>query len=129
MLYPLYWRRLAREVEARGVLQGLQMMLQDHVGDLVAQHAGQLRFVVHVQQQAAGDEHVTARDGEGIDVVRIHHREMPGQVRPIALQGDPQAHLVHVVLHRGIVDGLGRAQQGGGGIGADLLLFVADPRV
>src|SRR5581483_5009531 len=50
--------------------------------------------------------------------------EAPGQVRPLALQGHPQADLADVGLEIAVRHRPGRAEQGGGGDAADLVLFL-----
>ena len=53
------------------------------VADLVAQHAGQLRFVVQIRQDAARDVDVAAGQRERVDGRQVDDRELPRQVRPL----------------------------------------------
>ena len=59
-------------------------MLLGDVGDLVPEHAGQLRFALDQPERAAGDVDDPARRGEGVDAVGVEDDELPLQVRPRA---------------------------------------------
>ena len=80
------------------LLQYLQVVLADHMADFVRQHARQLGLVVEQFVQALGDEDVAAGRGEGVDVIRFDHAEMPGEIGPFALAGDPASDVVDVFL-------------------------------
>ena len=46
----------------------------------MAEHAGELRFVLHQAEQAAGDVDDAARRGKGVDAVGVEHDELPVEV-------------------------------------------------
>src|SRR5690606_12118161 len=47
----------------------------DDMADLVAEYRGEFVFRIHQREQASGDVDVAAGDGEGVDHVRVDHRE------------------------------------------------------
>ena len=65
---------------ARVLLRG---MTRGDVADLVAEHAGQLRLVVQIRQDAARDVDVAARQREGVDRGAVDNGERPRQVGPV----------------------------------------------
>jgi hypothetical protein len=73
------------------------------VADLVAHDAGQLRLGRHVRHQAAGDVHVAAREGEGVDGRIVHQAERPGQRRPLRARGQLLPDPPHVGLEVGVL--------------------------
>lgn len=58
------------------------------MADLVTQDSGQLGLVVEARQQAATGEDLSARQREGVDDVRVEHRELPRQVGVVRF-GEP----------------------------------------
>ena len=47
-----------------------------------AEHAGELGFVLHQRQRAAGDVDVAARRRQRVDAVGVEDDELPRQIRP-----------------------------------------------
>ena len=75
-------------VEADAGARRLRVLLRRvpgrHVADLVAEHAGKLRLVVEVRQDAARDVDVSARQRERVDRRLIDDGKMPRKVGTLA---------------------------------------------
>ena len=61
----------------------LRRVPRGHMGDLMAQHAGQLRLVVEIRQDAARDVDEAAGQRKRVDRRVIDNRERPRQIRPV----------------------------------------------
>ena len=114
----------AGELHLRALLDRLEVVLLQHVRDLVRQHAGELGLASHALEQAAGDEDVAARHGEGVELRRLQHAEAPRQVRPLGLRGEPAADVVDVALHALVRHQRRGAEQPRRDVLADLDLFL-----
>ena len=66
----------------------LRMMTRSHVTDLMAQHAGQFRFVAHQREQPATDVNVAARERQRVDDRRVEHGEGIGDIAAFGLGGE-----------------------------------------
>ena len=73
------------------------------VADLVAQYRRHLGFAVHVGEDAAGDEHRTARQREGVDGRIVHHMELPRDVGPLGAARHFHPDSRYVCLQGGVV--------------------------
>ena len=67
------------------LLDGVDRVLADDVADLVAEHAGELRFVLDQPERAARDVHEPAGRRKRVDAVGVEHDEGPGQLRALGL--------------------------------------------
>ena len=76
-------------------------MPRGDVADLVAEHAGQLRFVVEKRQDAARDVDEAARQRERVDCRLIDDGELPGQVRPLGELRELEADVADVLVSSG----------------------------
>ena len=94
-----------------------------HVADLVPEHAGQLRLVVQVRQDAARDVDEAAGQRERVDGGHVHDRELPGQVRALRRARQAQADVRHVALEALVAIARHRALHLGGGLPAHLDLL------
>ncbi|MNC87676.1 hypothetical protein D3C83_34180 [compost metagenome] len=92
--------------------------------DLVREHAGQLGLVAHLRHQPARDEDVPAGRGEGVQLRRVEHAELPRQVGALGLRGEPAADAVHVALQALVGDERRSAEQLRGELAADLDLLL-----
>jgi len=99
------------------------MVLADHMADLMAQHAGQFCLILQLPVEPLGQENVAARRREGVDVVAFDHAEMPGQIGPLALQGDPAADPVDIALQAVVAHQGCGAEQVAGDLLADAQFF------
>ena len=87
----------------------IHRVLRGHVSDFVPEHAGELRFVFHVGQQAAGDEDGPPGQRKGVHAGIVHHLEGPGQIFALRHRRQALAHTVHIGVELGRVvdaDGL-----------------------
>ncbi len=112
-----------RRVDEAGLRQRLDRVVLDDVGQLMAEHAGQLRFVGDERQAALGDVHVAAGRGEGVDRVGVEHDEPP---RIVGLLADPGQHgpdQRDVAVHRRILGDAEFLADVGADLGAELLLL------
>ncbi len=75
-----------------------ELVLLQHVRDLVREDARQFRLVGEALHQAVRDHHRAPGHREGVDDVGVDHAESPRQVRALRLQGKPAADAVHVAL-------------------------------
>ncbi|MCY1433597.1 hypothetical protein D9M71_496300 [compost metagenome] len=65
---------------------------------LMPQHRRQLGLGVEIGEQAAMDIDVAARQGEGIEVRRIDHGEVIGEIAAMTVTGNPKPNLLDVGL-------------------------------
>ncbi len=89
-----------RRLLPRGALGS---MARRHMADLVTQHPGKFRLVIQISQDSSRDIHITARQGERIDLRAIHHREMPFQIRPLRSLGQLLPDAIHIRLQRWVI--------------------------
>ena len=73
------------------------------MADLVAEYRGELRLVVEVRHDPAGDVDVPAGQREGVGLLAIEHRERPGDLRTVALGGQTLPEVVDVALETLVV--------------------------
>ena len=96
----------------RFLFLGLEMLRGD-VADLVAEHCGELRFILHVGQDAARNVDIAALGCERVDVVGVDNREMPFEFGAIADLRDFLTDALHVflqlevIMHTHALDDLG----------------------
>ena len=76
---------------------------RDDVAHLVRQHGGKLGFVVGERDQAARHVKLAGRQREGVDRLRIEHRDFVMQVGPLRRRDQPLDRLLDHALQRGIV--------------------------
>ena len=110
--------------EIIGHLDDLEDVLAGDVADLVCQHARQFRLVLAERQRAPGNEDVAAGSGKGVDVVRIEHGEVIGDVLPFGLRGDRGADHVHVAGQRGVLVKVEKRNGFGRNFPAHVALFL-----
>ncbi len=91
ILLPPLPRGVDRQVGGGALLQFGDGVLLGDVNQLVAEHAGQLRFALHQRERALGDVHEAARRRERVDRVGVEHDERPRQVRPRAVGDEHRA--------------------------------------
>jgi hypothetical protein len=96
------------------------------MADFVTDDACQLGLAVEIGHDAPRDIDVTARQGEGIDLRRIQHRECPGEIGAVRLLGQALADVVHIGLQARVVDHAVFLQGALVGLAAfgDFILFV-----
>ena len=68
------------------------------VSDLVSHHSGEFCFTAEVGKNAPRQINVTAGYGKCIDDGRIHHREVPVEIRPVRHGHELSPHGLHVIL-------------------------------
>ena len=74
---PRSRQRLVRaELHRLALLDRVDRVLVRDVADFVAEHAGELRFVLDQAERAARDVHDAAGRREGVDAVGIEHDEV-----------------------------------------------------
>ena len=110
-------QRLAEHAEQRLALLHLGVVVEHHVADLVPQQAGQHVVVEAQLEHAAGDEDVTAGQGEGVRLRHVDGVEAEREVDEARLLGQPVADAVdprqlhRVVVGAVLVDGAPRHLQ------------------
>ena len=87
-------RREQAEVRAERAAVGLHGVPRRDVGNLVAEHAGQLGLVVQVGHDAARQVDVAAGKREGVDGRRVDDGEMPVEIGPVGDRGQRVPHLL-----------------------------------
>ena len=115
------------DVEQRAGLLGLRAVACRGVHDLVAQHRGELRFVLELHQQAAVDRDLAPGQRPGVGRGIVQHHEFVGQLRALADARQALSHARHVGVQLGIEHVLAALALLAGSVlllaGADLLLF------
>ncbi len=81
----------------------VRSMAQGHVGHLVGQHAGQLRFASRRLEQAAVYVHRPAGEREGVDLGGVHRLDRVGIARARSLRRQLPDDLVEVAVRVSIV--------------------------
>ncbi len=89
---------LGRGAPARVGLDGRELVLLQHVRDLVGQDTGKLGLARQPLHQPVRDDHGAAGHREGVDDLGVDHAEGPRQVRPLGLRGEPAPHAIDVAL-------------------------------
>ena len=89
---------LSQRTDQGRLLQHLEVMLLGHVGNFMAQHAGQLSLAIEAAIQALGHKNITTRRSEGVDRFRVEHTEPPGDILAPAVLGNPSTDQVDVAL-------------------------------
>jgi hypothetical protein len=77
----------------------LDRVLLGDVAGFVAHDAGELRFVLEVEEQSLGDVEEAAGQREGVDLIGVHHAVPPRQVFAIGLRGELVTDAIDVSLH------------------------------
>ena len=98
-------------------------MLVRDVRHFVAEHAGELRFVLDQRERAARDVHEPAGRRERVDAVGVEDDERPRQLRPLGLQRDRGADERHVFVDGRILDDPEPLADLQADVGANLDLF------
>ncbi len=75
-----------------------------HVGDLVAQHASQLRKICRAFDQPTVDVDEAPRDRESIHLLAVHHIEVPIEVPIIRQPSDRITQYVDVAVDLSVLD-------------------------
>ena len=96
-------RNRGADLQQLAFLHLLSPVARGGVHDLVAEHRSQFRLVLQLDQQAAVDRDLAARQRPGIQLAAVQHHELVGQ-RSVGDGCEPIAHLLHVLRDARIGD-------------------------
>ena len=83
----------------------LNRMPCGHMSDFMTHDARQLRFISQIGKDSARQINVSSWNGERVYHGRVHHREVPLQIRAMRHRYKLASHRLHVSLQRGVVHG------------------------